>query len=203
MLTIIGLFPAIFALNPMAAQSLADLPNLARRVGPLIEKYGDDRKEDALKAAKELEAYKAEPPPPASLAAVLKLDQGQGGRLGVSSEIAKERSSVRDKIYNLIAQLKHVEEGKGATSDDKKQAKSLSKQLGAPVEYAPWWVRILSAVCLGVGTMIGYQRIVTTLGQRLGKVHLTPAQEPRPRPYRRFLSVFLGSAAFPSAQLIS
>jgi inorganic phosphate transporter, PiT family len=37
-------------------------------------------------------------------------------------------------------------------------------------------VRILSALCLGVGTMIGYQRIVTTLGQRLGKVHLTPAQ---------------------------
>jgi inorganic phosphate transporter, PiT family len=49
MLTIIGLFPAIFALNPMAAQSLADLPNLARRVAPLIAKYGDDRKEDALK----------------------------------------------------------------------------------------------------------------------------------------------------------
>ena len=83
---------------------------------------------------------------------------------------------MRDNIYKLIAQLKHVEEAKGASSDDKKQAKSLSKQLGAPVEYAPWWVRILSAVCLGVGTMIGYRRIVTTLGQRLGKIHLTPAQ---------------------------
>ena len=44
------------------------------------------------------------------------------------------------------------------------------------MEYAPWWVRVLSAVCLGVGTMIGYRRIVTTLGERLGNVHLTPAQ---------------------------
>jgi inorganic phosphate transporter, PiT family len=34
----------------------------------------------------------------------------------------------------------------------------------------------LSAVCLGVGTMIGYQRIVKTLGERLGNVHMTPAQ---------------------------
>ena len=58
------------------------------------------------------------------------------------------------------------------TSDDKKQAKDLGKQLGATVEYAPWWVRILSAVCLGVGTMIGYPKIVTTLGRRLASVHL-------------------------------
>lgn len=44
------------------------------------------------------------------------------------------------------------------------------------MEYAPLWVRMLSALCLGVGTMIGYRRIVTTLGERLGNVHLTPAQ---------------------------
>jgi PiT family inorganic phosphate transporter len=44
------------------------------------------------------------------------------------------------------------------------------------VEYAPWWVRLLSALCLGIGTMIGYKRIVTTLGERLGNAHLTPAQ---------------------------
>src|ERR1043166_5558671 len=109
MLTIIGLFPAVFALNPMAAKSLADLPSVAKQAEPLIEKYGDDRKEDGLKAAKELEGYKAEPPAPASLVEFLKLDKGQGGRLGVSSETAKERSGVRDNIYKVIAQLKHVE----------------------------------------------------------------------------------------------
>ena len=176
MLTIIGLFPAVYALNPLAGQSLAELPNIARQVKPLVEKYGDDRKDAALKDAKALEDYKAAPPGPASVIEILRLGDGQGGRLGMSSEVAKERSAVRDQIYELIAQLKHVEEAKGASADDKKQAKSLSKQLGEPVEYAPWWVRILSAVCLGIGTMIGYQRIVTTLGQRLGKVHLTPAQ---------------------------
>ena len=35
---------------------------------------------------------------------------------------------------------------------------------------------MLSALCLGLGTMIGYKRIVKTLGERLGNVHLTPAQ---------------------------
>jgi PiT family inorganic phosphate transporter len=176
MLTIIGLFPAIYALNPMADQSLSELPNITRQVEPLVQKYGDDQKEDALIAAKVLEDYKATSPTPASLIDILRLSHGQDGRLGMSSDTAKQRSALRDNIYKLIAQLKHVEEAKDASEDDKKQAKSLSKKLGAPVEYAPWWVRILSAVCLGVGTMIGYQRIVNTLGQRLGKTHLTPAQ---------------------------
>ena len=98
------------------------------------------------------------------------------GGISVASDTAKERSAVRDNVYKLIAQLKHAEEVGGISRSDKERAKSLAKELGKPVEYAPWWVRIFSALCLGVGTMIGYQRIVVTLGQRLGKVHLTPAQ---------------------------
>ncbi len=60
--------------------------------------------------------------------------------------------------------------------EDKKVAEALSKRMGSFVEYAPVWVRMLSAVCLGIGTMIGYRRIVMTLGERLGNAHLTPAQ---------------------------
>ena len=48
--------------------------------------------------------------------------------------------------------------------------------MGPPVQYAPYWVRVLSAFCLGVGTMVGYKRVVTTLGERLGKQHMTPGQ---------------------------
>jgi len=96
--------------------------------------------------------------------------------VGLGSEAAQQRAGVRDNIYQVIAQLKHIEDAGGVSEGDRKQAKELSKQLGKTVEYAPWWVRILSALCLGIGTMIGYKRIVTTLGERLGKIHLTPAQ---------------------------
>lgn len=69
---------------------------------------------------------------------------------------------MRNDVYEVIAQLKHAEEAKGISPDEKKQVKSLAKQLGQTVEYAPWWVRFVSALCLAVGTMIGYKRIVTT-----------------------------------------
>jgi PiT family inorganic phosphate transporter len=90
--------------------------------------------------------------------------------------VAARRAALRDDVYKVISELKHAEEAKGISADDKRTVKDLTTRLGHAVEYAPLWVRILSAVCLGVGTMIGYRRIVTTLGERLGNAHLTPAQ---------------------------
>jgi PiT family inorganic phosphate transporter len=94
----------------------------------------------------------------------------------MKSETAKQRSSVRGDVYQVISELKHVEETSGVSAPDKSEAKQIAKRLGNSVEYAPGWVRALSALCLGIGTMIGYKRIVKTLGERLGNVHLTPAQ---------------------------
>src|SRR5579871_6096606 len=50
MLTIIGLFPATYALNPAAGHALSDLPTAMHEARPLIEKYGDGQKLAALEA---------------------------------------------------------------------------------------------------------------------------------------------------------
>lgn len=175
MLAVIGLFPATYALNPDALQTMRELPRVMQQAQPLIQKYGDEEKLAALNAAKSIESPQSILTRLASAAA-----SDTEGPLGLyrttNSTTARRRAGVREEIYKVIAQLKHVDEVKGATEQDKKDAKGLVKQLGESVEYAPWWVRILSALCLGVGTMVGYKRIVTTLGERLGNVHLTPAQ---------------------------
>ena len=171
MLTIIGLFPANYALNPEAGHASSDLPTVMQKAQPLIQKYGDDQKMAALNAVRFIESRGSGI---THLASAATNDNGQS--VGLGSEAAQQRAGVRDNIYQVIAQLKHVEDAGGVSEGDRKQAKDLRKQLGKTVEYAPWWVRILSALCLGIGTMIGYKRIVTTLGERLGKIHLTPAQ---------------------------
>jgi PiT family inorganic phosphate transporter len=43
-------------------------------------------------------------------------------------------------------------------------------------EYSPWWVIFMISVSLGLGTMIGWKRIVVTLGEKIGKSRLTYAQ---------------------------
>jgi PiT family inorganic phosphate transporter len=149
-----------------------------RQAEPLVRKYGDDEKESALAAARSLENGGVTTQPNARLASLGVDDSGRppGLQLGPKSPAAKARSTVRDDVYQVISQLKHVEEAKGVSKDEKKQAADLAKQLGHSVEYAPTWVRLLSALCLGIGTMIGYKRIVKTLGERLGNIHMTPAQ---------------------------
>jgi PiT family inorganic phosphate transporter len=173
MLTIIGLFPATYALNPDAHLSLADVAGIMREAEPLIRDFGDDRKQTALGFVRQIEtdaqreAGKGDREPVAPRA---------GLQAGPNQPLAAQRTSIRDDIYEVISQLEHAQEAHGIDPARKAQAKELAKRLGQPVEYAPLWVRLLSAVCLGVGTMIGYKRIVTTLGERLGSVHLTPAQ---------------------------
>jgi len=43
-------------------------------------------------------------------------------------------------------------------------------------EYAPWQVKLIVSISLGLGTMIGWKRIVVTIGEKIGKFHLTYAQ---------------------------
>jgi PiT family inorganic phosphate transporter len=50
------------------------------------------------------------------------------------------------------------------------------KTLKGAYEFVPLWGIILIAVCLGAGTMIGWKRIVITIGEKIGKTHLTYAQ---------------------------
>jgi inorganic phosphate transporter, PiT family len=177
MLTIIGLFPATYALNPAGKEPMSALPAIMLQAAPLIQKYGDDEKAAALAAVRSIEGENrarqaGESPIESTTRPTQPFPKLEAG----PTPAAKRRGGVRDDVYQVISELKHTEETSGISDGEKKQAQQLGKQLGQFVEYAPLWVRLLSAVCLGVGTMIGYQRIVKTLGERLGNVHMTPAQ---------------------------
>jgi PiT family inorganic phosphate transporter len=158
MLTIIGIMPAAFSLNPEAATgSLPAIVQAAQQAQSLIQRYGDDEKGLAVSDAQRLAAQ-------------------IGGAKSLTDVPDRERPGLRDAVYHVNAELKTVSESRDATAEDKAAAKKLHDTLHGAVEYAPIWVRMLSAVCLGLGTMIGYKRIVTTIGERIGKQHLTPAQ---------------------------
>ena len=49
-------------------------------------------------------------------------------------------------------------------------------ELDASTKFIPLWVKIAVAVALGLGTMVGWKRIVVTVGEKIGKTHLTYAQ---------------------------
>ena len=185
MLTIIGIFPATYALNPSAGMSLQQISAAMQEAKPWVVRYGDDQKEAALAAVGAMQKRADAAAPSTSSKPPL--------RAGPTAPEARTRTSIRGDVYEVVSQLRHAEEAKGISPDDKKQVHELAKRLGAAVEYAPLWVRLLSALCLGVGTMIGYKRIVKTLGERLGNAHLTPAQGAAAEVVS---AVLIGSAGF-------
>jgi len=48
--------------------------------------------------------------------------------------------------------------------------------LDGATKFIPTWVKIAVAIALGLGTMVGWKRIVVTVGEKIGKTHLTYAQ---------------------------
>jgi len=50
------------------------------------------------------------------------------------------------------------------------------KSLDSATKFIPLWVKIVVAIALGLGTMVGWKRIVVTVGSKIGKTHLTYAQ---------------------------
>ncbi|MFN5544313.1 MAG: inorganic phosphate transporter [Bacteroidota bacterium] len=59
---------------------------------------------------------------------------------------------------------------------DKKKLKGDVASLKSLTDYAPYWIILLISLSLGLGTMIGWKRIVKTIGEKIGKQHLTYAQ---------------------------
>ena len=62
------------------------------------------------------------------------------------------------------------------SAEDKATLKKASGDLGKLTDYAPIWVIAMISISLGIGTMIGWKRIVTTIGEKIGKEHLNYAQ---------------------------
>jgi low-affinity inorganic phosphate transporter len=62
------------------------------------------------------------------------------------------------------------------SSKEKDDLNQLRKDLTATTEYAPTWVIVAVAMALGVGTMIGWKRIVLTVGEKIGQKGMTYSQ---------------------------
>jgi PiT family inorganic phosphate transporter len=90
--------------------------------------------------------------------------------------------NIRKSIFlisrNVDLMLKEPDKGALASLRpvDKSILKSNIKRIKAHTEYAPRWVILMVSLSLGFGTMIGWKRIVVTIGEKIGKTHLTYAQ---------------------------
>jgi PiT family inorganic phosphate transporter len=86
--------------------------------------------------------------------------------------------NTRNDMYLVSEAIRFLSKDKGSslTESDMKVLKDYKEQLDQATKFIPTWVKIAVAVALGLGTMIGWKRIVVTVGEKIGKQHLTYGQ---------------------------
>ena len=90
----------------------------------------------------------------------------------------EEQISIRKDIIVIGKSTKKLldSEDFSLSLKDKEILKEKVSKVKSITEYAPTWIIVLIAISLGLGTMVGWKRIVKTIGEKIGKQHLTYAQ---------------------------
>ena len=88
----------------------------------------------------------------------------------------QDRTQVRRYLLCLDDTAKKVSKLKELPKREVADLDKLRKDLTATTEYAPFWVILAVALALGLGTMIGWKRVVLTVGEKIGKQGMTYAQ---------------------------
>lgn len=164
MLILIGIVPGYFALN--SGFDVANLQDPLRKLEMVMAAVDptplSEIDRTTLQAAKDLDT---------------RLQAALAGRT-VASIPHKERFAIRKDVLVLDRNLNKLmgKEETRFSSSDRSLIKDNLKAIRKITDYSPAWVILLIALSLGLGTMIGWKRIVKTIGEKIGKEHLSYAQ---------------------------
>ena len=91
---------------------------------------------------------------------------------------AQQTYKLRKEIQSVTKALKGFLASKDMTipEPDKAVFRTASSSLVNVTDFAPIWVIATISISLGIGTMIGWKRIVVTIGEKIGNEHLNYAQ---------------------------
>jgi inorganic phosphate transporter, PiT family len=91
---------------------------------------------------------------------------------------ADQQSNVRNDMYLASEGIRVMEKTKAPafSAADTKVLTNYKGHLDKATKFIPGWVKLAVALALGLGTMVGWKRIVVTVGEKIGKEHLTYGQ---------------------------
>jgi PiT family inorganic phosphate transporter len=91
---------------------------------------------------------------------------------------AEATANVRNDMYLTSEAIRLMDKNKVGNFDADTQGKVqlFKQQIDNATRFIPLWVKVAVAIALGLGTMVGWKRIVVTVGEKIGKTHMTYAQ---------------------------
>ncbi|WP_034944898.1 inorganic phosphate transporter [Erwinia oleae] len=183
MLILVGTMPMAYALNRSIPQEQSP------RVAALATVTQQALTEESNNAAPPASSYntlttyvRTSTLTPSVLPALAQISGAIGEQIrqyGTVEKIpAQAVTNTRNSMYlvsETIQQLKNEKQLK-LPAQTQQDLDALKAELDNATRFIPWWVKVVVAVALGAGTMAGWRRIVVTVGEKIGKSHLTYAQ---------------------------
>jgi PiT family inorganic phosphate transporter len=114
-----------------------------------------------------------------SLAVLVKDVGDQVQKYGSLNKVPAEAvGNTRNDMYLTSEAIRFLMKDKenDLSKEEVDTLKAYKGSLDSATKFIPLWVKIAVAIALGLGTMIGWKRIVVTVGEKIGKSHLTYAQ---------------------------
>jgi len=183
MLILIGTVPTAYAVNhAVTAQQTQDFVAVSTQTAETLGHYvspaavvGDSRDEMT-------EYIRTRDFTPNTMLAMRELVNGIGTEMALYRDL---KAVPQDKVRNFRNDMYVVSEGLRLmqksgkpqfSAADAAVVKNYKSHIDNATKFIPSWVKVAVALALGMGTMIGWKRIVVTVGEKIGKDHLTYGQ---------------------------
>ncbi len=184
MLILIGCAPTAYALNrTMPESAMPAFVQSAQAASAAYRAHADGAPADvATSRARVTQALKTKHvADPVIYGALATLSDDVSSRIASYGSLGKVPAAatpnLRNDMYLVLDTTKLIAEDKSAqsrfTAQEITTLKSYNSGLEQGTRYIPTWVKVTVALALGLGTMVGWKRIVVTVGERIGKTHLT------------------------------
>jgi PiT family inorganic phosphate transporter len=192
MLILIGTVPTAYALNhAVTTHDIQDFIAASERAVSIVDAHVDKEAILGPDARVELTDYlrtkKVQPATMTALRELIRDVEGDVKAYGDYKRVpANLQTNVRNDMYVTSETLRLMAKSDAKSkadnkptifsSDDDGALANYKKYVDKATKFIPSWVKVAVALALGLGTMVGWKRIVVTVGEKIGKEHLTYAQ---------------------------
>ena len=183
MLILIGVVPLAYSLNKnLDHQHIQSFDQLSSQAATAI--YANHSDIPDGEARQVLTRYiQTKEMSPEVVPALASLSEHLGDRVAQYDDLKDipetEVSIIRNDVYLSTTAFKRLDKAEQLpvmSADQTETVKAYRDNLDSFLQYIPTWVKVAVALALGLGTMVGWKRIVVTVGERIGKDHMTYGQ---------------------------
>jgi inorganic phosphate transporter, PiT family len=184
MLILIGTVPTAYALNhAVSPREIQSFIAISEQAATVVNAHVDKSAILGPDARAELTDYlRTKQLQPVTMTALRELIRDLEGDVKAYGDYKRvppaQQTNVRNDMYVASEAIRLMEKSHNPafTAAETKILTSYKGEVDKATKFIPGWVKVAVALALGLGTMVGWKRIVVTVGEKIGKEHLTYAQ---------------------------